>query len=78
MSCKGELGNVPDRGGGTFEQYPEGGTVSVAHKGDLTKSVYLNFDPSGMSTINWSKIDQESGSKKSSRWESNKITKVII
>ena len=30
MACKGEVHNIPERGGGNFEQNTEGGTASVA------------------------------------------------
>ena len=53
VSCKGEVGNAPEGGGRTFEQYPEGGTVGVAREGDTTNPGYITFDPSGISTITW-------------------------
>ena len=63
MTHGGEVGNVPEGVGGNFEQNPEGGTASVARKGDSAKSGYLTFDPDGISTINWRTIYQESESK---------------
>ena len=58
MDCKVEVRHVPEGGGGNFGQDPEGGTASVAHELDPPKSGYLAFDPGGMSTINWRKLDQ--------------------
>ena len=51
--CKVEVENLPEGGGGKFEQYPGGGTAGVVRKGDPTKSGYLTFELSGMSKINW-------------------------
>ena len=59
-----------------FEQYPEGGTVSVSRKGDPTKSGYLTFDLGGMSTINFSILDQDSDSNKSPKGKTDKSKKV--
>ena len=41
VACEGEVGKVPDGGCRKFEQDNEGGTTSVACKGDPTKSGYL-------------------------------------
>ena len=68
--------HVPEGGGGKSGQDFEGGTVSVAYEGDPTKSVQLTFYPRGMSTINWSKLDQNSESNKASRGKKN--TKKIL
>ena len=50
----------------------------MACKGEPTKSEYLTFGQGGMSTINWSKLYQDSESNKSPRGEPNKITKEIL
>ena len=41
----------------------------MARRGDNTTSEYLTFDPGGISTISWSKLDQEPESNKASRGE---------
>ena len=53
MALKIEVGLIPEGGGGIFEQYYEGGTVIMAHKGYTTKSGYITFDPGVISTIKW-------------------------
>ena len=53
MAREGEARQVPEGGGRNFGQDPEGGTVSVSHEGDPTKSGYLVFEPGGVYTINW-------------------------
>ena len=53
MYRKVEVGHLSDEGGGEFIPYPVGGTASVVHKGEPKKSVYLTFDPGGMSKTNW-------------------------
>ena len=78
MSREGEVGHVPEGGGGKFEKYPEGGTTSVSRKGETTELEYLTFDPGGLSTIDLRKLDQDSDSKKSPRCEPNKSTKSIL
>ena len=50
----------------------------MARRGDNTTSEYLTFDPGGISTISWSKLDQEPESNKASRGETNKSTKEIL
>ena len=50
----------------------------MARRGDNTTSEYLTFDPGGISTISWSKLDQDSESNKASRGETNKSTKEIL
>ena len=69
LACEVESGHTKGGSEGTLKPDPEGGTVGVAREGDPTKSGYLNFDPSGMYTINWRKLDQESDSNKASRGE---------
>ena len=64
LACEGESGQAPGGSEGNLKPDPEVGTTSVVCKGDPTKSGYLNFDPIGMSTINWRKLDQESESNK--------------
>ena len=75
---KGEVIHIPEGGGVKFGQNHQGGTASVAHEGDPTKSGYLTFDPGGMSTINWGVLYQESESNKAYRYETNKSTKAIL
>ena len=53
VAHKGEVIQIPEGGGVKFGQNHQGGTASVAHEGDPTNSGYLNFDPGGISTINW-------------------------
>ena len=52
LACEGESGQAPDDSEGNLKPDPEGGTESVAREGDTTKSEFLTYDPSGMSTIN--------------------------
>ena len=78
VTCKGEVEHVQNRSDVNFEKYPEGGTTSVSHKGDPTKSGYLTFDPGGIHTINCSSLDQDSESNNSPRCEPNKITESIL
>ena len=59
LACEVESGHTTGGSEGTLKPYPEGGTAGVARKRDPNKSGYLNFDPSGMYTINWRKLDQE-------------------
>ena len=70
--------HISEGGVRNFGQDPELGTTSVSRKGDTTKSGYLIFDPSGMSSINWRKLDQESESNNAYRVETNKSTKEIL
>ena len=53
LAFKGGSVQVPEGSEGNFKPDPEGGTASVDHEGDPTKSGYLNFDSSGVSKINW-------------------------
>ena len=53
MDHKGELGHVPEGGGGNIEQDTAGGTISVAYKEYPTKSGHFTFDTVGFSIINW-------------------------
>ena len=59
LACEGEPGQDPEGSEGNLKPYTEGGTASVARQGEPDKSGYLNFDPSGMYTINWRKLYQE-------------------
>ena len=52
VACEGEVRHHQDGRGRKFGQDTKGGTVSVAHEGDTTKSGYLTFEPGGMPTIN--------------------------
>ena len=45
--------NVSEGGDGKFGQDPEGVTTNVACEVETTKPGYLEFEPGGMSTINW-------------------------
>ena len=54
VAHKVEVRHVPEGGGGNFGQDTEGVNTIVDHNGDPNKSGYLNFDPGGISTINWS------------------------
>ena len=54
MASKEEVGDLPEGGGGKFEQDTKVGTASVTLKGEPTKSGCLIFEPGEMSTINWS------------------------
>ena len=58
VSCKGEIGPLPEGGGETLTTYNVVVNSRVYFYGETTKSGYLTFDPGGMSTINWSKSDQ--------------------
>ena len=58
LTCEGESGQAPEGSEGKLKPDLEGGTVRVAREGEPTKSGYLNFDPSGMSIINWRKLYQ--------------------
>ena len=51
MAREGEVGNVPGGGVRNFEQDSEGGTANISLELEPTKSVYLTFDPCGISTI---------------------------
>ena len=59
---EGEVRHIPKGCDRTFGQYPEGRTSSVAREVETIHSGYLNFDPGGMSTINW-------------RWTSSQVSK---
>ena len=48
-----EFGHAQEGSEGNLKTDCEGGTASVARKGDLTKSGYFTFYPGGVSTINW-------------------------
>ena len=78
LSCEGKSEPAPEGREGTLKTYIEGGTASVDREGVPTKLVYLTFYPSGMSTINWKKLDQELESNKASRGGSNKRTKSLL
>ena len=78
MNRKVEVGHIPEGGGENFEQYPGGGTGRVCYKREPTNSGYLNFDLGGMSTINFSTLDQYSDSNKSPRGKPNKSKKAIL
>ena len=71
VACEGEVRHIPEGSGGNFLQYPKGGTASVACEGDPTKSGHIKFYPLGMSTLNWSTLDQESESNKACIGETN-------
>ena len=53
LDCGGELGQASEGSEVNPKTYPEGGTASVACKGDPNKSGYLNFDPGDIFTIRW-------------------------
>ena len=53
MSKEVEVGHVPEGCGRKFTPYTVGSNTSMPCKGDQIKSVYLTFDPGGLSTINW-------------------------
>ena len=73
-----EVRNTLYEGSGVYTPYPEGGTASVAHEGDTTKSAYLTFEICGMYKINWGTIDQESESNKYHTSEPNESAKAIL
>ena len=53
MALEVEVSHITEGGSEKFGHDTEGGTISVAREGELTKSGYLASDPGGMSTINW-------------------------
>ena len=48
MAREGELGHIPVGCVVNFEKNPEGGTESVACKGELAKSSYIRLEPGGL------------------------------
>ena len=70
VAHEGELIHILEGGGGNFGPDTEGCTLRVDFKGLPTKSGYLNFDPGGISTINWRPSGgQVSESRRSPRGE---------
>ena len=56
LAFERELVQAPEGSEGNLKPDPEGGNASVACEGEPTKSVYLTFDPSGISKIKWRKL----------------------
>ena len=56
LDREGEVRHDQEDSVRNFGQDPEGGTTSVVHEEESTKSGYLKFESGGMPTINWRKI----------------------